>query len=259
VSLIRLLAEEFHVLTREQISELIPMGSVARLNFRLKQLRDAGYLSSRNIWGFGSAVQLGYYLGPHAPELFDETERAAVRTHAAEAADLKVAGLAHRMLVDSVHIRFLTASRQYPNYKFLTWVDQYSPWWQKLREYGVPVQADGYGEYIMLLHFDALLTFFLELDRCTERGEGIRSKIDRYVQFAKTGQYEERFATSTPFRVLFITTGKERLEHVLKIIEQKTDKTFWLATWKDFKSSRLMDAYWRRPHKDGYYSLSSHL
>jgi hypothetical protein len=157
--------------------------------------------------------KLGYYLGPRAPELFDETERAAVRTHAAEGADLKVAGLAHRMLVDSVHIRFLTASRQYPNYKFLTWVDQYSPWWQKLREYGVPVQADGYGEYIMLSHFDALLTFFLELDRGTERGEGIRGKIERYVLFAKTGQYEERFATSTPFRVLFITTGKERLEN----------------------------------------------
>ena len=255
LTLIRLLANEFLLLTREQIAELVPMGSISRLNFRLKRLRDSGYLSARSIWGSASVVQLGYYLGLRAVEIFPDPDRPMLRRRIAEAGDLKIAGLMHRMLVDSVHIRFLTAGRDYSNYKFLTWVDQYSPWWQKLREYGVPIQADAYAEYIMLLNFDGLMTLFLELDRGTERGENIRSKIDRYVQFAASGLFEQKFAASTPFRVLFITTGKERLESVLKLIEQKTDKTFWLATWQDFKNSKLFDAYWRRPHKPGSHSM----
>jgi hypothetical protein len=43
ISLIRMLAEQFRILSREQIGELFSIGSVARLNFRLKQLSDAGY------------------------------------------------------------------------------------------------------------------------------------------------------------------------------------------------------------------------
>jgi len=64
------------------------------------------------------------------------------------------------MLVDSIHIRFLTAARHYVNYKLLTRIDQYSPWWQSVRDYGIPVQPDGYGEYLMLMYFESLSTFF---------------------------------------------------------------------------------------------------
>jgi len=44
------------------------------------------------------------------------------------------------MLVDSIHIRFLTAARQYANYRLVTWIDQYSAWWKELRTYGVPIR-----------------------------------------------------------------------------------------------------------------------
>jgi hypothetical protein len=255
-SLIRVLAEEFRILSREQIGELFPMGSAARLNFRLKQLRDAGYLSSRSLAALGAAVKYGYYLGPRAIELFpDSTEQKVVSSLRTQAAQLAESGLAHRFLVDSIHIRFLTASRHYPNYKLLTWIDQYSPAWEGLREYGVPVQADGYGEYLMLMHFDSLFTLFLEVDRGTERGQTLQDKIARYIQFAESGNYEQKFAAKN-FRVLFITTSPRRLQGLLKMMGNS--EIFWVTTWDRFKSAKLFDHYWSRPNRQGFDSLASH-
>src|SRR5712692_2118996 len=137
LALVRVLTEEFRILSREQIGELFPMGSTTRLNLRLKQLREAGYLSARPLSGLGAAIKHGYYLGPRANELFeDPTEKRVVETIRKQAVQLSEDGLAHRMLVDSIHIRFLTAARHYVNYKLLTWIDQYSPWWQSPRLWG---------------------------------------------------------------------------------------------------------------------------
>src|SRR5712692_5918692 len=171
------------------------MGSIRRRNFRLKQLRDAGYLSCRELIRMGNVAKHGYYLGPRVPELFSNpTEQLLVKGIRAQVAQLTESGLTHRMLVDSIHIRFLTAAREYVNYRLVTWIDQYSAWWKELRTYGVPIQADGYGEYLLLLHFDNLFTFFLELDRGTEGRQTLQDKIRRYVDFAESGLYQQQFA-----------------------------------------------------------------
>lgn len=257
-SLIRMLAEEFLILTRQQIGELFPMGSIARLNFRLRQLREAGYLSVRPVAGYGAVHTLGYYLGPESPELFREpTERRLIASLRSRAAQLAPSGIEHRMLVDSVHIRFLTAGRDYSDYKLLTWIDQYSPWWDSVRQYGVPVQADGYGEYLMLMHFEGLFTFFLEVDMGTEYGEVIRQKIDRYIAYAESGAYERQFAAQ-PFRVLLVAISPERAKRLLRIIEERTDKIFWVTSVEEFMRARLFDAYWSRPRQSGLYSLALH-
>ena len=258
IALIRMLVEEFRILSREQIGELFPMGSISRLNFRLKQLHDAGYLSTRTLAKMGKAVKYGYYLGPQAVELFDNpTEKNIAEDVRSQVPQLAESGLAHRMLVDSVHIRFLTAGREYPNCRLVTWVDQYSPWWEDMRKSGAPFQADGYGEYLMLLHFENLYTFFLEVDRGTERGRAIEEKIDRYIQYAESGRYEQQFA-ARPFRVLFVTTSKGRMRGLVKMMESRTDKLFWITTWDQFKQAKLFDAYWLRPHREGMNSLLSH-
>src|SRR5258708_12068644 len=70
ISLIRMLAEDFRMLNGEQIGELFPLGSIRRRNFRLKQLCDAGYLSSRELIRMGNVAKPGDYPGPRAPALF---------------------------------------------------------------------------------------------------------------------------------------------------------------------------------------------
>lgn len=259
ISLIRMLAEDFRILTREQIGELFPMGSTRRLNFRLKQLCDAGYLSSRRLDQMGAIRKSAYYPGPRAVEMFDDaTEQRLVATRRAQTTQLAESGLAHRMLVDSIHIRFLTAVRENPNYKLVTWIDQYSPSWADLQKYGVPLQADGYGEYLMLLHFENLYTFFLEVDRGTEWGKTMQDKIDRYVRYAESGTYERLFAAKQ-FRVLVVTTRTHRMEGLLKLMESKPINLFWITTWERFKQAKLLDAYWFRPNQKGTYSLLSHI
>lgn len=187
LGLIRIMAEEFPLLIREQIDELVPMGSVSRLNYRLKQLCDAGYLSSRKLSGAGRAWKLGYFLGARAWEVFkNPTEQRLAELMRSKGIQLSVRTLDHRIMVDSVHIRFLVASRNEPNYKLVTWISQYSPKWKELKDYGgVPVEADGYGEYVQFLRFDNMQTFFLEVDRGTEMGRSIKGKIERYVRYAE--------------------------------------------------------------------------
>src|SRR5438876_9564499 len=95
LALVHMLTEEFRILSREQIGELFPMGSTTRLNLRLKQLRDAGYLSARPLSGLGAAIKPGYYLGPRANELFDgPTETRVVVTIRRQGGRLSEAGLA---------------------------------------------------------------------------------------------------------------------------------------------------------------------
>jgi DNA-binding Lrp family transcriptional regulator len=256
--LIRLLAEDFRLLTREQIGELIPMGSVSRLNYRLKKLLDGGYLSRRVLLPSSHSAGYAYFLGPQAAAVFDDpAERRVVQERRAQAAHLSDAGLAHRILVDSVHIRFLAATRSYPNYKLVTWVDQYSPWWEEVRHYGVPIQADGYAEYLMLMYFDSLFTFFLEVDRGTERGQVMQAKIARYTAFAASGTFERKFAASA-FRVLFVTTSERRAHALAAMSAPDAQKVFWITSWEHLKQARLFDRYWMRPGLDGLHSLADH-
>ena len=82
---------------------------------------------SRELIRMGNVAKLAYYLGPRAPELFsDPTEQRLVKGIRAQVAQLTGSGLTHRMLVDSIHIRFLTAAREYPNYRLVTWIDDHS-------------------------------------------------------------------------------------------------------------------------------------
>ncbi len=254
-ALLRALAESFRILDRVQINELFPMGSASRVKFRLKQLLDAGYLSARPIVNEGGNMQYGYYLGPRATAAFDSTERGAVQKARLDAAHLSNAGLAHRMLVDSIHIRFLTAQRRNPNYRLLTWVDQYSPEWETLRTYGLNVQADGYAEYILLLHFDNLYTFFLEADRGDERGHIISAKIRAYVDFASSGIYEKRFAARL-FRVLFVTTTQKRAEALAELaMASGSADLFWITSWPQLKQVGIFEPVWIRPGQPGFHSL----
>lgn len=258
LSLIRIMAEEFPLLIREQIAELVPMGSVRRVNFRLKQLCDTGFLSSRRLNSMGAYSKLGYYLGPRAEEVFkNPTEQRLARDIRSKGKRLSRVTLDHRIMVDWIHIRFLMSSRNEPNYKLVTWIDQYSSEWKELKDYGVPVQADGYGEYIQYLQFDNLHTFFLEVDRSTERGEIMRDKIERYIKFAESGKYERAFAAKA-FRVLFVVESERRMKSLLKYLKKQKTDIFWLTTWTQFKESKLFDSYWYRPQHEGLFSLSFH-
>src|SRR5229473_43366 len=63
LALIHTLTEEFRILSRDQIGELFPMGSTTRLNLRLKQLRDAGYLRPDRFQAWEPPLSMAIILG----------------------------------------------------------------------------------------------------------------------------------------------------------------------------------------------------
>ena len=256
-ALVRTLAEDFRLLTREQIDELFPAKSRRASALRLRRLWVAGYVSARCFRTSDGAREIGVFLGSRAWELFDDpAEKTVLMSLHREAQDVEPSQILRRLLVDWVHIRFLTASRHYPECQLLTWVDRYSPSWQSLRDYGVPVDADGYGEYLLLMHFDSVFPFFLEVD-CTDGGQEARKeKIDRYIAFAASGAYERQFA-APPFRVLFVAATESQVREILRLVASGGEKLFWITTWTALKRARLFDAYWVRPGHEGRHSLLS--
>src|SRR5262249_39398278 len=147
------------------------------------------------------------------------------------------------------------AGSQYPDYRLLAWVDQYSPWWQELQAYGLPAQADGYAEYLLLLHFDSLFALFVEIDCGSESGTVIKSKIDAFADYALSGPFQSRFVVRD-FRVLFITSSRRRMGHIIDLCERASAPgIFWATTVDDFMGSKLFDRYWRRPAKTGTHTL----
>jgi len=254
--LLDLLATQFRLLSRDQIGELLPMGSVSRLNFRLKRLVEGRYLSTRLITTRGPSHKLTYYLGPRSLDTFADSEHQEIAASAREqAAELTALGLPHRMLVDDIHIRFLVSQRLYPHFKLITWVDQYSQSWEQLRKLGLFFEPDGYGEYRLSFAFQNVVPFFVEADRGTERGTLLLEKIDRYLRYAALLLTSARLSAE-PFRVLFITESNRRTKNLLEVIGTKTDKLFWVTTADRFRQAQLFDPHWSRPHQEGRHSLA---
>ena len=66
--LLRMLLDDFGLLTRGQICELFPERGIRRTNRRLRQLVHAGYLSIRYPTGYLMQRIPFYHLGPYAFE-----------------------------------------------------------------------------------------------------------------------------------------------------------------------------------------------
>lgn len=250
--LLRLLAEEFMLLTRSQIGELFPGRSVQRSNFRLRRLLLNKYLSRRTspLLPTGTAL---YYLGPLAGEALGlEPEDAAISGRRKRALRIADGALPHLVLVNSVHAKFVVAQREYPSeYQVLTHIPQYAPVWNTLNQYGFPLRPDGYVAY----RYDAA-TFcnFLEVDLGTERGETIRKKFEAYQEYAASSQFERHFSASR-FRVLFITVGKRRAQQLLRHAQGCSPDLIWVTTAEQLLSRPLFEPHWSVSGASGPQSL----
>ena len=252
IELVRLLREDFVLLTRSQICELFPGRSIRRTNFRLRKLRQAAYLSRRYPAGMLVPKIPLYYIGPRAAEALSRDPRdPGVLSRRKQALQLRDASLPHLLLVNSVHIKFLSASRHYSDFELLSWIPQYDSVWQTLNQYGFPLRPDGYGEYRKEL---LTLRFFLELDRGTERGRALHNKLAAYTEYARSGRFEEHFSASG-FRVLFIPPTLRRARQLLRAISSHNPDLFWVTPADQFFHQPLFDPHWQCPNSDILYSL----
>ena len=257
LELLRLLAGPFILLTRKQIGQLFPGTSVRNVNYRLRRLIRSGHVSRRLYPTAYAAPQVPlYFLGPKASEALGfEPDAPEFNARRRRALQLRDGALPHFLLVTSVHIRFLVASREYPDVELLSWIDQYDPIWRALNAYGFPLRPDGYAEYRVGA---SLIRFFLEMDRGTERGRAIHHKLGAYHAYAVSGRFEQHFSAPA-FRVLAISTTSRRARQIVRQAPAATPDLFWAASADHFFERPLLDPYWLIPGSDIHHSLSTPL
>ena len=239
--LIEYLATDFVLLTSTQIRELFPGRAVRRTNFRLRKLVRAGYLSRRFPTGILLSHTSLYYLGPRATEALGlDPADPALRLRRKQALQLRDGVLPHFLLVNTVHIKFLTAARQYPDYELSNWIPQYAPIWNTLNQYGFPLRPDGYAECRQAAQVSH---FFIEVDCGTERGSLIQQKLAAYADYARSQRFQAQFS-APDFRVLFILPSRRRARQILPLMRRMPSDLFAVSTVDDFLKQGLLESHW---------------
>ncbi len=253
--LLRLLAGPFLLLTRRQICELFPGTSVRNTNYRLHRLVRNGYVSRRLYPTAYAAAQIPlYFLGPKAAEaLGHEPASPEFDTRRRRALQIRDGALPHFLLITSVHIKFLRASDADPDFELLSWIGQHDPIWANLNAYGFPLRPDGYAEYRTGA---SVISFFLELDRGTERGRIVHEKLSAYHTYLVSGRFKQHFSAPA-FRVLFICATLRRAQQILRRAPSNSSDLFWAVSFDNFFTHPLIHSHWLIPGSDIAHSLAT--
>lgn len=230
--LLGLLADDFLLLTREQIQQLIPRG-VRRTNQRLAILVKDKLLARREPVDRLSPNTIFYFLGEKAANVLNVDDLSSIRERRVRAKNFGDSYLRHLHLINAVHIKFLTNKEK--DYEFRSWTPYDNTNWEGVGS--LKLRPDG---FVIFEKRNRQFCYFVEVDRGTERGASIRKKIEQYHAFDFSGSFWEEFKHDW-FRVLFITTEASRSAALLKIFPSKI---FWTATAAEILSRTLFEPCW---------------
>ena len=165
--------------------------------------------------------------------------------------------LDHTLATAEFRIAFEEAAADHPQVQYAGWTPERmcQEEYRTRKLMGGKVRGkfrpDGYGQY---WYHDRLFSFFVEVDLATMSNKAFAEKVQRYLDYSKSGSYEDRFGTRF-FRVLVATVGTERLENMKKTTEKCTDSIFWFTTLSQVCREKFFGKVWKRAGKDGLYSL----
>jgi hypothetical protein len=91
------------------------------------------------------------------------------------------------------------------------------------------------------------ISSFLECDLGGESSKVWKKKIESYLAFATTGEFQASFREQQ-FRVLVVTTTGRRVCLLSSLIAKYTDKIFWLSTFESINRSGFWSSIWVRPN-----------
>jgi Replication-relaxation len=243
LQILRLLARDFLLLTDEQIYQFFPTRPPRALDRRLNKMVSSGYIYLRYPGPFAMAAPRPvYYVAPKTAEAIAQVSADQLRLRSQRARDFGETALPHLIFANSVHIKFYTAARDYPDYQLEKWIPQYSSLWSHFTTSRSAVQPDGFA----ILHkADRTFLYFIEVDRATYFGKHLDKRLSFYADYAFTSPDSPDDFKHPRFRVLFITEGEKRGTELLKRIAKYHPDLFWVTSWADFSSHSLFDFYWR--------------
>lgn len=161
--------------------------------------------------------------------------------------------LAHIKAISKVRFSFEQAIRKNERVELISWLPErllqqafYNGKKRKLR-------PDAFLKYF-IKDTQKRYTAFLEIDLATESRKQIQNKIKRYIAFSNTNLPQRSFGTSL-FRVIVLTTSKERSNNIKESIETITDKIFWVTDFSKLKENFIEKPVFLRAGLEGRYPL----
>src|ERR1019366_9240998 len=227
LQILRLLANDFLLLTDEQIFQLFPNRPPRAIKRRLDSLVDAGYLSRRFPGTlFLSTIRPAYAVGSHAVDLpMLDISNSQVQTRLQRSRDFSDAALAHLLFANFVQIKFQSAAHDHPDYQLESWIGQYDPVWTQLNQSGFNLRPDGLAK---IWKGNTRFRYFIEADRDTYRGKHLQKRLAIYAAHASRSPHASPFAFKHPrFRVLFIAESPHRAKRLLKVFTPHHPDLFW--------------------------------
>ena len=245
------LCHDYHFLTQEQIRLLAGFGCYARVNIRLRKLFDNGYLSRRFLPVFQGRGKIFYFTGPEGIEILSErsgVDPLKIKQKRKQLLEIRNFSLPHYLLINEFRLAFFLAAKNNPGISLKTWKTQ--------KEIPLCLEEKEFypDAYLVYGYRDKLYGLFLEIDRSTETNKRFQGKVENYLKYGFEGYYRKQSGFQF-FRVLIVCPSVARLKNLKKLIEQKTDRMFWLAVQGDISPGKILTKIWQRPARDSLSSL----
>ena len=108
--------------------------------------------------------------------------------------------------------------------------------------------------YLEVLTPYKTIASFLEVDLGHEGLSVWKTKIQNYLRYAISGNFEKRFG-QPQFRVLVITDSERRMHSLRAATSGLTDKVFWFSTFDSITRDGFWSNVWLRANDDQHQSL----
>ena len=232
------------IIDRETAKLVAGFGSTTRANTRLLQLTQGGVLQRFFVGTLSSGRKAVYTLSPKGAEIiqaeFQGIQRGLGRLVLGDRF------VEHQSAVNGVYVTLKYRSNPYPDLQLLRWLS-----FRRELSQAIKLKPDGYFE---VQTADSVRAMFLEIDLGTEALSVWQKKTAYYLQFAVSGEFQQRFRR-TQFRVLVVACSGRRLANIRATVSKSTDKIFWFTTIDTINRDGFWSPIWLRPTGDQRHSL----
>lgn len=223
------------IIDRRQASLIAPFTSTTRVNSRLHKLNQAGLLKRFFFVSALGGKRAVYSLSKKGAEVSGVTANPINRP-----ADSFLIGdkfVAHQLAINDVYCAAVSKTPESePNIQnWQVFSKQVSP--------SAPVIPDAYFE---IRTIENIRPAFLEVDLGTEAFPVWKKKVQGYMGFATSGEFEKQFGHSR-FRVLVILSSDARLHSLRTHISKTTSKLFYFSTFQKISTEGFWANIWLRP------------
>ncbi len=223
------------VIDRDQAKRVASFGSTTQVNARLLRLTRVGLLRRFFLGTKGGGQKAIYALSQAGAKVVDVPFRGPRRRNdEVIVADFFVA---HQFAINEIYCDLKYRPIPIAEAKFEKWIS-----FNKPLDSGTRLIPDGYFE---IRTPQKMLCAFLEVDLGNEGLSVWKRKVESYLQYAISGEFEKRFG-QPQFRVLVIANTGRRMRSLQAATVTVTEKIFWFSTFDSIGQTGFWSPVWVR-------------